>query len=189
MVVKSELTISYQYLFSGLWIILPVFGQAVQFFWRSKMPDTSHVYHPRKPQESQYCRCIEDNFENLEQVYDVRFAKQHGFFRPYVRHVIYRFLDCGIPTSMCCVHTAVFTEKACSGLPWRDLLVRNLQPDIWNTERSVVDFEDNQVWARGSPSLYHKDPGGDLPRQGRDPRQAQGLQDTPLKGKNHGRPG
>ena len=40
------------------------------------------------------------------------------------------------------------------------------------------------LWRRhvqGSPSLYHKDPGRDL--------QAQGLQDAPLKGKNHGRPG
>ena len=60
------------------------------------MPGISPVYCPRKPQESQYYRCIEDNFERLEQVYDERFAKQYGFFRPYVRHVIYRFLDCGI---------------------------------------------------------------------------------------------
>ncbi len=40
------------------------------------------------------------------------------------------------------------------------------------------------LWRRhvqGSPSLYHKDPGRDL--------QAQGLQDAPLKGENHGRPG
>jgi len=60
------------------------------------MPGISPVYRPRKPQESQYYRCIEDNFERPEQVYDERFAKQYGFFRPYVRHVIYRFLDCGI---------------------------------------------------------------------------------------------
>ena len=61
------------------------------------MPDTSAVYHPRKPQESQYYQCVEDHFETLEeQVYDERFAKQYGFFRPYVRQVIYRYLDCGI---------------------------------------------------------------------------------------------
>ncbi len=41
-------------------------------------------------------RRIEDHFEELEQVYDDRFAKQYGFFRPYVRQVIYRYLDCGI---------------------------------------------------------------------------------------------
>ena len=32
----------------------------------------------------------------LEQVYDDRFAKQYGFLRLYVKHVIYRYLDCGI---------------------------------------------------------------------------------------------
>ena len=60
------------------------------------MPNISPVYHPRKPQESQYYQCIEDNFENLEQVYDDRFSKKYGFFRPYVKQVIYRYLDCGI---------------------------------------------------------------------------------------------
>ena len=60
------------------------------------MPDTSPVYRPRKPQDSQYYQCVEDHFETLEQVYDERFAKQYGFFRPYVRKVIYRYLDCGI---------------------------------------------------------------------------------------------
>ena len=60
------------------------------------MPGTSPVYCPRKPQDSQYYQCVEDHFETLEQVYDERFAKQYGFFRPYVRQVIYRYLDCGI---------------------------------------------------------------------------------------------
>ena len=60
------------------------------------MPDVSTVYRPRKPQDSQYYQCVEDHFETLEQVYDERFAKRYGFFRPYVRQVIYRYLDCGI---------------------------------------------------------------------------------------------
>jgi len=60
------------------------------------MPDTSALYLPRKPKDSQYYRCVEDHFETLEQVYDERFSKQYGFFRPYVRQVIYRYLDCGI---------------------------------------------------------------------------------------------
>ena len=33
----------------------------------------------------------------LEQVYGERFATRYGFLRPYVKQVIYRFLDCGIP--------------------------------------------------------------------------------------------
>ena len=60
------------------------------------MPDISPAYQPRKPQESQYYQCVEDNFETLEQVYDERFASKYGFFRPYVKQVIYRYLDCGI---------------------------------------------------------------------------------------------
>ena len=32
----------------------------------------------------------------LEQVYDERFARQYGFLRPYVKQVIYRYLDCGV---------------------------------------------------------------------------------------------
>ncbi len=60
------------------------------------MPGTYLVYCPRKPQDSQYYQCVEDHFETLDQVYDERCAKQYGFFRPYVKQVIYRYLDCGI---------------------------------------------------------------------------------------------
>ena len=54
------------------------------------------VYRPRKPQDSAYYRCVEDCFETFEQVYQERFEQKFGFFRPYVRQVIYRYLDCGI---------------------------------------------------------------------------------------------
>ncbi len=36
------------------------------------------------------------NFETFEVVYDDRFERQYGFFRPYVKQVIYRYLDCGV---------------------------------------------------------------------------------------------
>ena len=54
------------------------------------MPDVSPVYRPRKPQNSQYYQCVEDHFETLEQVYDERFAKQYGFFRPYAELIVMR---------------------------------------------------------------------------------------------------
>ena len=60
------------------------------------MPDTSAVFRPRKPQDSQYYQCIEDHFEEFERIYDDRFPKKCGFLRPYVKQVIYRYLDCGI---------------------------------------------------------------------------------------------
>ena len=49
---------------------------------KPKMPSISPVYHPRKPHESQYYQCIEDNFERLEQVYGDQFSKKYGFFGP-----------------------------------------------------------------------------------------------------------
>lgn len=56
----------------------------------------SDHYRQRNPQSTQYYQCIEDHFETFEQVYDERFSRQYGFFRPYVKDVIYRYLDCGI---------------------------------------------------------------------------------------------
>ena len=60
------------------------------------MPDTSAVYKRRNPQDSQYYQFIEDNFEEFERIYDDRFPKKYGFLRPYLKQVIYRYLDCGI---------------------------------------------------------------------------------------------
>jgi len=53
------------------------------------------VYRHRDPRGSPYYQCVEDHFEAFEQTYDEAFARQYGFFRPYVRQVIYRYLDCG----------------------------------------------------------------------------------------------
>jgi ribosomal protein S27E len=61
------------------------------------MPDISPIYRPRNPQNSAYYRCVEDHFESFEQAYEERFERQYGFFRPYVKKVIYRYLDCGDP--------------------------------------------------------------------------------------------
>jgi len=62
------------------------------------MPDISPIYRPRNPYNSAYYRCVEDNFETFEprRGGEELFERQYGFFRPYVKHVIYRYLDCGI---------------------------------------------------------------------------------------------
>ena len=60
------------------------------------MSNISPIYRQRNPESSQYYQCVEDHFEAFEQVYDDRFPKQYGFLRPYVKNVIYRYLDCGI---------------------------------------------------------------------------------------------
>jgi hypothetical protein len=53
------------------------------------------VYRPRNPQSSDYYRCVEDHFETFEQVYEERFEKRYGFWRPYLQKVITRYLECG----------------------------------------------------------------------------------------------
>ena len=53
------------------------------------------VYHPRNPQSSYYYRCVEDLFETFVQVYEERFERPYGFWRPYLQKVIDRYLDCG----------------------------------------------------------------------------------------------
>ena len=52
-------------------------------------------YAPRIPRKSQYYRCIEAHFEELEGVWEERYQKKYGFWRPYVMDVIYKYLDCG----------------------------------------------------------------------------------------------
>jgi hypothetical protein len=53
------------------------------------------VYRPRNAQASPLYRLVEDHFEELERVWDERYEREYGFWRPVVRHVIEQFLDCG----------------------------------------------------------------------------------------------
>ena len=53
------------------------------------------VYRPRSPQSSDYYRCVEDHLETFVQVYEERFERRYGFWRPYLRKVIDRYLECG----------------------------------------------------------------------------------------------
>ena len=53
------------------------------------------IYRPRRPQDSDYYRFVEDYFEAFVQIYNELFSRQYGFWRPYVEQVIYRYLNCG----------------------------------------------------------------------------------------------
>ena len=53
------------------------------------------VYLPRNPKASPLFGLVEDYFDEFERVYDDRFAPKHGFWRPVIRKVADRFLDCG----------------------------------------------------------------------------------------------
>ena len=63
---------------------------------RRKGPPENALYRPRRLQDSSYYPCVEDHFETFERVYEERFERAYGFYRSYLRSVIYRYLDCGV---------------------------------------------------------------------------------------------
>jgi len=42
------------------------------------------------PHLTPYYQCVQDHFETFEQIYEQRFHKRYGFWRPYLREVIIR---------------------------------------------------------------------------------------------------
>jgi hypothetical protein len=46
------------------------------------MPISAPIYRPRNPKQTPYYRCVVDHLETLEQVYEERFERNYGFFRP-----------------------------------------------------------------------------------------------------------
>jgi len=61
----------------------------------TKILRNNNYYKPRNPKSSAYYRCVEDNFEQLEAVWDDRYQSRLGYWRPYLTDVIQRYLDCG----------------------------------------------------------------------------------------------
>ena len=59
------------------------------------MPEACPVYRPRKPHLTPHYQCVQDHFETLEQVWPERFEKHFGFWRPYLKEVMMRYLACG----------------------------------------------------------------------------------------------
>jgi hypothetical protein len=56
------------------------------------MDKISGIYHPRNPYESPFYQCIADHFEEFIRVYDERYEREYGFFRPVIAEVIEKFL-------------------------------------------------------------------------------------------------
>jgi len=57
------------------------------------------IYRPRHPERTVLYRVLFDNFDRFATVYENRFEKEYGHFRPVVREVVARYLDCGNPRS------------------------------------------------------------------------------------------
>ena len=58
------------------------------------MPDS--IYRKRNSQNYPYYQCGEEHFDTFELVYDDRFERQYGFFRPYIKQVNYHYLHYGV---------------------------------------------------------------------------------------------
>jgi len=59
-------------------------------------PATLGVYKPRRPQASPLFRLVQGHLHRLQTVYDERFAREYGPWRPVVGEVTDKFLACGI---------------------------------------------------------------------------------------------
>ena len=64
------------------------------------MPDAAPaargVYTPRRPQASPLFRLVSDHLQRLQTIYDERFAREYGPWRPVVGQVTNKFLACGV---------------------------------------------------------------------------------------------
>ena len=54
------------------------------------------VYQPRRPPTSSLFRLVQDHLLRLQTVYDERFAREYGPWRPVVAEVAEKFLACGV---------------------------------------------------------------------------------------------
>jgi len=59
-------------------------------------PAARGAYKPRRPQAAPLFRLVSDHLRRLQTVYDDRFAREYGPWRPVVGQVANKFLACGI---------------------------------------------------------------------------------------------
>ena len=57
------------------------------------------IYRPRHPERTVLYRVLFHNFDRFLTAYEGRFEKEYGHFRPVVKEVVERYLDCGNPRS------------------------------------------------------------------------------------------
>ncbi len=57
----------------------------------------SGLYRPRHPEKTVLYRVLFHHFERFLAEYEERFEREYGFFRPVVKEVVEKYLDCGNP--------------------------------------------------------------------------------------------
>ncbi len=63
---------------------------------RLQSPTAPGVYNPRRPHASPLVRLVSDHLQRRQTVYDDRFAREYGPWRPVVAQVADTFLACGV---------------------------------------------------------------------------------------------
>jgi len=53
------------------------------------------LYRPRDPQASDLWRLVDRHFETFSRVYDERFQRKYGYWRPVVERSVRAYLRCG----------------------------------------------------------------------------------------------
>ena len=57
------------------------------------------IYRPRHPERTVLYRVLFHHFERFVAEYEERFEKAYGYFRPIIKDVVEKYLDCGNPRS------------------------------------------------------------------------------------------
>jgi hypothetical protein len=57
----------------------------------------ARIYRPRHPEQTFLYQVLFHHFERFVAEYEERFEKAYGYFRPIVKEVVERYLDCGNP--------------------------------------------------------------------------------------------
>jgi len=55
------------------------------------------VYRPRHPERTVLYRVLFHHFDRFLIEHESRFEREYGFFRPIVKEVVEKYLDCGNP--------------------------------------------------------------------------------------------
>lgn len=61
----------------------------------ARLPQSVHIYRPRKPQLTPFYQCVQDYWEVLEDLWEERFQKRFGFLKPHLRQIMIKYLECG----------------------------------------------------------------------------------------------
>jgi ribosomal protein S27E len=61
--------------------------------------DVPGIYRARHPERTVLYRVLFHYFERFLREYEGRFEKEYGYFRPVIKEVVERYLDCGNPRS------------------------------------------------------------------------------------------